>query len=183
MKLTLNPVGNFQMLDRVEGYLDNLIAKWKLENPPSSWWRVWSKAKIGFVTITAFLINGLDELIQIVEDAVDVSGPDKKATVIKAITRVYDFVIKEAMPMWLRPFSPAIKNFIINVVISYAVDFIVEKYNNGNWLPPIEKPVEKPVEEIVEPVVEELTHKKKASPSMGNQKMSAKQKRAMKKKR
>ncbi len=132
-KITTNPVGEVKIIDQMEEFLNGLLEKWLEENPPTPWWRVWSKAKIGFVKITAFLLNGIDELIKLAESLIE-SGPDKKATVMDAISRLYDLIIREAIPIWLKPFSPAIKNFIINVVISYAIDWIVEKYNNGAFV-------------------------------------------------
>tara|TARA_Y100000034_G_scaffold134066_1_gene201503 strand:+ start:9594 stop:10142 length:549 start_codon:yes stop_codon:yes gene_type:complete len=132
-KMTTNPVGEVKFIDQIEEYLNGLLEQWRIENPPTSWWRLWSKAKIGFVKITAFLLNAIDELIQLSEDLVDL-GPDKKATVMDAISRLYDWIVKEALPIWLKPWSPAIKNFIINVVISYAIDWIVGKYNTGEFV-------------------------------------------------
>jgi len=81
-----------------------------------------------------FLFLSLDALILVVEKLIPgEKGSDKKATVLLAISGLYDYVIKQFMPVWLKPFSGYIKNFFVTVVCSIAIDWIVSKYNKGTW--------------------------------------------------
>lgn len=136
---TPNPIGEVYQLPEVEEYLVTLANKWEDEVVSSidkKWydhfmfWK-WGRS-ISLHATTKFLIGALDELINIVDDKIDL-GPDKKATVLNAIGRLYDYVIREAIPIWLRPFAGRVKDYIINTLISTAIDWIVEHYRNGSW--------------------------------------------------
>ncbi len=70
-------------------------------------------------------------------------GPEQKVTVLKGIDRLYEYVIKEALPIWLKPFAKQVKQYVIYVLISNAIDWMVGKYRDGNWKPEV-------VEEVVE---------------------------------
>jgi hypothetical protein len=106
-------------------------ALWDSTKEKVSWWEIWKQAKIS--TATKFLLKCLDDLIGYVDQIVDTSGPDKKATVLLAIAQIYDYIIKEAMPIWLKPFASVVRTYIINSLISAAIDWIVEKYRHGDW--------------------------------------------------
>jgi hypothetical protein len=54
---------------------------------------------------------------------------------MEAISKVYDFVVREGLPIWLSPFASRIKGLIMEEVISPAIDWIVSKYREGNWVP------------------------------------------------
>ena len=101
----------------------------------------WKSSKLGLVAVTNFLLVALDNLVNYIDDKLE-SGPDKKATVLASVEKLYDHVIKEAMPIWLKPLSPSIKNLIINVVLSSSIDFIVDKYRNGNWRSDLDEAIE-----------------------------------------
>ena len=125
----------------MDAKVEQLIARWAEENPVSGGWfsRFKTRVKVSFSKITRFLMDSLDELIVIVENLVDL-GPDKKATVLNAIAKLYDAIVATSLPVWLRPFSPMIKKFVIDVAISSAIDFIVGKYRSGSWNKPSEEP-------------------------------------------
>lgn len=133
-----NPVGEARQIDAVEDQLIFLASQWDKETTAPEWvWYYWAMPwkwgqNVSLFKVTDFLIKSLDRMIEIVEEAVDL-GPDKKATVLNAISRLYDYVVREAIPVWLRPFSARVKDYIVNVLVSTAIDWIVDKYNNGEW--------------------------------------------------
>jgi hypothetical protein len=123
-----NPIGNAQVT-AITDKVESLAVKWdeQIAETARSWW-----SRISLYKVTRFLLDSLDDLICFVDNLID-SGPDKKATVMSAVEKLYDHVVKEAMPIWLKPFSPAIKNFILNVIVAQSIDFIVNKYREGAW--------------------------------------------------
>ena len=130
-----NPTGDVYEVDVVEERLTKLMEEWDEETKGEAapWWQFWRwGSRIGLTKVTDFLIRALDQIINIVDDVIDV-GPDKKATVLDAINRLYDYVAVQAIPIWLRPIAGTIKNYIVNTLISNAIDWIVEQYNNGSW--------------------------------------------------
>jgi hypothetical protein len=133
-KLTANPIGEVKNLADIDDYVNSVIEEWKAEYvlEDASWWQWWKKTSAGFAEITAYILNGLDSMIKFVDNIIE-SGPDKKATVMASVEKIYDFIVTNALPLWLRPWNPAIKAFIFNIIISYTIDFIVDKYNNGIW--------------------------------------------------
>ena len=141
MRETANPVGEIKIDKAIEAYVKIMAAEWDAGKESVAWWRIFTKAKVNFHHVTDFLLKALDDLIAYVDEWVDVQGADKKATVLNAVSKLYDYVIKEAMPIWLRPFSPAIKSYIIDGMISPAIDWIVNKYRNGDWRKPTQEEV------------------------------------------
>lgn len=127
----LNPLGEPKIIDEMKIYINNLAKEWDelIKEKSTSWWR---GTKTNLIQVTKFLIKCLDELIIFVDGLID-SGPDKKATVLAAIAALYDYIIKEAMPIWLKPFANSIKQVIIYTIISAIIDFIVTKYRDGSW--------------------------------------------------
>ena len=134
------PVGEVYEIDQIETRLQALAVEWdqELEGESHSWWKAcrWG-SKVNMVKVTNFLIHALDELIHIVDNILD-NGPDKKATVLDAIDRLYEYVIKEALPIWLKPFAGRVKQYIIYTLVSTAIDWIVNKYRQGEWRDKIE---------------------------------------------
>lgn len=126
-----NPIGEPKILDEIQIYVNSLAGEWDdiIKEKATSWWK---GTKTSLVQVTKFLLKCLDELIKFVDGLID-SGPDKKATVLAAISALYDYIIKEAMPIWLKPFAGQIKQIIIYTIISTAIDFIVAKYKDGSW--------------------------------------------------
>lgn len=128
-----NPVGEVHWMDQIENKVLELHEKWLSEYPDMPWYKkLFSWSKPSLYRVTMFLIDSLDELIHTVDDLIE-AGPDKKATVLAAIDHLYDFVGREAVPFLLRPFATAIKNYIVYTLIAAAIDWIVDKYRNGEW--------------------------------------------------
>lgn len=134
-----NPVGEAYQIDAIEEQLIALAQQWDEEVIVEAEWNwyfwltpwKWGR-KVSLFQVTDFLIKSLDGLIALVDEHVDL-GPDKKATVLDAIDRLYEYVIKEALPIWLKPFAARVKDYIINTLVSTAIDWIVDKYRNGEW--------------------------------------------------
>lgn len=132
-----NPIGKAHEIEVVEDQLNVLANQWDTiieeEKNKFAWWKPWTWGrKTNLVKLTNFLLVALDEFIKKVDDLVDL-GEDKKATVLDAISRLYDYTVREAMPIWLKPLAGKIKNYIIYTLISTAIDWIVGKYNDGEW--------------------------------------------------
>lgn len=132
IKDTTNPVGTSSFGEEIQNFIEAMKALWDSSNPTIPWWKFWKK--VNFARVVNFLIGCLDQLIEFVEQTA-IPGPDKKATVLEAVGKIYDYIIAEAMPFWLRPFSGKIRNFIINVLISNFIDWSVAKYKKGSWRP------------------------------------------------
>ena len=147
-----NPVGEVHHVDAVEEQLIALAAQWdeQLEEQVWRWyyyampWK-WGR-KVNLFQVTDFLLKSLDGLIAMIDDKVDL-GPDKKATVLNAIDRLYEYVIKEALPIWLKPIAGKVKNYIIFTLVSVAIDWIVDKYHNGEWRDAITEEDDQPAAE------------------------------------
>jgi hypothetical protein len=136
---TVNPVGNVVEDPAVEKFVESMIRVWDNTKPQIKWWQVWKRIRIRVVA--NFLIHCLDDLISYFIQY-SIPGADKKATVLAVIGKIYDHIIKEAMPFCLRIFAGTVRNYVINELVSAAIDWIVEKYKSGNWRP-------KPVEEVM----------------------------------
>lgn len=91
-----------------------------------------SKSQITLMLMTKFLLKALDELVSLVDNLID-KGPDKKATVLGALEKIYEFIVKEGLPIWMIPFAMPLKNYIIYIIASALIDWAVEKYKNGSW--------------------------------------------------
>ena len=128
-----NPVGDVHWVDAIDDKVHELYEKWLTEYPEMPWYKKWfTWIKPSIYRVTMFLIDSLDELIHTVDDIIE-NGPDKKATVLAAIDHLYDIVGREAVPFLLRPFATKIKNFIVYTLVAVAIDWIVDKYRNGEW--------------------------------------------------
>jgi len=133
IKEDLNPIGIPKQINELELKVKELLDNWKKENPvKKELFGLISNVKISFNKITAFLINSLDEFIQIVDDKLD-NGSDKKATVMLYVEKLYDEIVTASLPVFLKPFNLPIKRFVVLVVISGTIDFVVSKYRNGAW--------------------------------------------------
>lgn len=119
-------VNIIQELDR---YLADLKARWDQQNPGNkSWWYV---TKTYLLTATQFIISVLDELVIFVEGIIP-DGQDKKAAVMAIISKLFDYIVTQAFPVWLKPFAPMIKG-IVEIILGTLIDYIVAKYNAGFW--------------------------------------------------
>lgn len=129
-----NPVG--QAHDVLDEFIAELKKKWDAEKvgiKTSAWWKFWENSKPSMMMAISFLLNCLDELIQHIEEFKDLAGQDKKATVLRACRIIYEYVVRETLPIWLKPFAGSVEALVIDILISYAIDWIVDKYRNGFW--------------------------------------------------
>lgn len=131
-------MANVLQLDIIQNLIDKFAQEWQETVQTSKGWFFNYKGTLS--DVTKFLIKCLDELINSIDELVE-SGADKKVTVLAATAAIYDFIIKEAMPFWMKPFAEPIKKFILNIIISNSIDFIVEKYRNGSWRKVLDKEV------------------------------------------
>jgi len=138
-----NPIGqpHPHMLD---GAVKEVIELWEKNGPKPSWW---TRIKGAWFTAVSYLIKAVDYLVRSIDDALE-AGADKKATVLQALEKIYDIIVPPLLPLWLKPFNGKIKNFVIYVVASLMIDFIVGKYRLGDW--PKTKPEEESVGEGLE---------------------------------
>jgi hypothetical protein len=139
IKDTVNPVGEVIKDDAIEVFVEAMQKQWDETKPSVPWWKFWKR--ISFTPVTNYLIQILDDLVAYLIEH-NIPGEDKKATVLDAIGKVYDYIVAAAMPFWLKPFSGMIRRFILETVLSASIDWIVEKYKNGDWRP-------KPANEVV----------------------------------
>jgi hypothetical protein len=122
---SLNPVGKSV---NVPG-LDDLIAKMA-----EVWKDLKAKGSVNSAMAVQFLNRCVDTMVVYLVEH-EIPGEDKKATVLESISKLYDIVMIGMLPMYLKPFAKAIKGFVMSILISNGIDWIVEKYNNGNWHP------------------------------------------------
>lgn len=129
MKRQLSATEIQDVIHKLESYLADLKTRWSQDAPATSWWTLPSK----YIHIaSSFLIGTLDELILFVEDIIP-EGTDKKAAVIAVVGKLFDYIVVQAFPLWLKPFAPIIKKVVIDITISNLIDFFVAKYNAGFW--------------------------------------------------
>ena len=127
-KESANEVGKVRQVDKIESAVAILKAVWESHSQRKSI-RI---STSGLSKVTNFLLLSLDMLVEVADEAV-LTGPDKKATVLDAVERLYDFAMREALPIWLIPVAGPIKAYIIRVLISNAIDWVVTKYREGSW--------------------------------------------------
>lgn len=125
------PIGKVIEDSGIENYIETMAVKWEECKTSSKWWQVWKQ--VSFIAITNFLLARLDDLIGYVDGFID-SRVDKKATVLDAAARIYDNIIYQAMPFWMKPFSPLVRAIVIGQILPAAIDFMVGKYRQGSWI-------------------------------------------------
>ena len=101
-------------------FLDTLSKRWYQEDPDSL-------SKSSF-----FVLNSLDESINLAEQ-LGGNGKDKKEIVLFIMSTFFENVLSKSMPAYLYPFERIIRVFVIKVVLSAFIDFIVKKYKEGSW--------------------------------------------------
>lgn len=130
IKVDANPVGTAYVDENIDNFVKIMSAEWDATKETIPWYAFWRK--VSLTKVTNFMLSVLDDLIAYVDDLLD-EGPDKKATVMLAMERLYDYIIAEALPIWLKPFAGAVKNYVLNDLVSPSIDWIVDKYRNGDW--------------------------------------------------
>lgn len=106
--------------EKINKFLDELSSKWHKEEPDSL-----AKSSI-------FVLDSLDNSINLVEE-LTISGKDKKEVVLFIMSTFFENVISKSMPAYIYPFEKIIRVFVIKVVLSAFIDFMVKKYNEGSW--------------------------------------------------
>lgn len=124
----LNPIGAVHQVEEIEDKVVKYSKLWDEQNQDANKWF----KKINFSKVTVFIIMALDDFILTI-NRISIPGADKKATVLNAIDRLYDYIMQEGTPIWMRPILSPIKQYVIYVLVSFAIDWIVEKYKNGDW--------------------------------------------------
>jgi len=119
-----------KVLSELNIYLDTLKKKWDDQYPDKKSW--FSLHKTYILNSTIFLISVLDDLIVFVQSSIP-RGADKKLAVMAVVSKIFDYIVVQAFPVWMTPFAAIIKEMIVGVVISQLVEFIVSKYKNGEW--------------------------------------------------
>jgi len=119
--------GKKQEIPEIKNHANELIKTW--ENSEESK----QKNKLSkFQIATNFVINSLDDFIQIIDDIIP-DGANKKATVLAATSFLYDKIIYPSLPIWAKPFAIGLKFIIVKVLFGILIDFIVEKYRK-TWI-------------------------------------------------
>lgn len=130
MKKQLNALEVQDVLKKLEIYLSDLKIRWDQENNVS---KSWFKMPSNYILkATIFIVSTLDELITFVEPIIP-EGKEKKASVIAVTSRMFDYIVIQAFPFWLKPFAGIIKTILVGIIINHLVDFIVSKYKTGYW--------------------------------------------------
>ena len=119
-----------KVLSELNIYLDTLKKKWDDQYPDKKSWLSLHKTYV--LNSTIFLISVLDDLIVFVQSSIP-RGADKKLAVMAVLSKIFDYIVVQAFPVWMTPFAAIIKEMIVGVVISQLVEFIVSKYKNGEW--------------------------------------------------
>jgi len=115
-----------EVFSKLESYLSLLKFKWDCLYPNPKL----DKSRI--LDCTAFIISALDGLIVFVQDNIP-KGSDRKLAVMAVVTEVFNYIIVNNAPLWLKPFIPLIREVMVNLVISQLIEFIVNKYKEGIW--------------------------------------------------
>ena len=120
-----NAVGTAVKDEKVTSFVDMLKQKWIDVKTGMG-----SATKITMVQTTKFLLASLNMLIDFVEELMksgEKQGPNKKATVLSAFATLYDYTVKDSMPIWMKPLKGSIKGFVIYTVVSLVVDWVVSQ--------------------------------------------------------
>lgn len=123
-----NPIGEAKP-EILQAQVTEVISIWEEDHPYSSWWK---RITFGWSEVVDFLTKVVDYFVRTIDKLME-NGPDKKATVLAALEEVYDYIVPNIMPIWLKPFSGRIKSFIFGVIISLTIDFVVGKYRSNEW--------------------------------------------------
>lgn len=137
--MELNVKIDRDVLFRLESYLNSLKEQWDQLHPKKS------IKKTYILDSAIFLLSVIDDLIVFVQKHIE-KGPDKKVVVMSMSSEVFDHIVINAFPLWLRPLAPVIKEIIVGVILDQMIEFIVSKYKEGSWVAADKKDV--PPDEI-----------------------------------
>lgn len=119
-----------EVLKQLIMFLGDAKKQWDAQNPNAKSWLGFNKGML--IKATSFMLAMTDDLIQFVETMIE-AGPEKKAAVLLIMAQLFDYVFKAAIPIWLKPFTPIIKQIVVNIIIGNLIEFIVAKYKAGYW--------------------------------------------------
>jgi hypothetical protein len=117
------------MTNILDKEIQAIAAEWQAIKPS-----LVSGLKVSFKVACDFMLKALDVFVVAVEPAL-LSGADKKAAVLAAIAVTYDTIVAPFIPFYLKPANSAIKAFVVAVVASAVVDFVVSQYNKFGGIP------------------------------------------------
>lgn len=123
-----DPIGQVRE-EEVSTLVQNIAQDWqkqKAEAIQPRWWQFWQRTNLLQIA-TQFMLEAIDKLINYVEGLIP-SGPDKKATVLAATSELYNLIIRELIPIWLRPVAAGIQKLVITIIVPLLIDFMVKKY-------------------------------------------------------
>jgi hypothetical protein len=128
-----NPIGEVQQISAIQQLIIKLQAQWDVEVPSvdTPWWKFWAQ-RCSLHIATLFLLNCVDDLVIAIDKEL-IASADKKATVLDAMNALYDYTVKEILPIWAKPIAGPIKNYIIYILISNTIDWMVSKYHSAVW--------------------------------------------------
>lgn len=122
-----NPVGAIHKVAEIDEKLVKYTRMWDEQKATGFWGSKSDRSRL-----THFMLVALDDFIVSVA-ILAIPGADKKATVLDAMDKLYEYTVREALPIWLRPFAEPVKRYVIYVLVSFAIDWVVQKYKSGNW--------------------------------------------------
>jgi len=122
--ISINPIGTAN-LALIQQYVNEIITFWKGAK---------ANGKVSLAQANVVFLHAIDYLIQKIEPIV-IPGEDKKATVMDALSKIYDATIGSVMPFWMLPFNSIIKSLLLQMA-SALIDYIVAKYQAGSWTQP-----------------------------------------------
>lgn len=130
--LSADEIGTPVESKEIDAFVEKAGESFIKTQKPAGWFS-WMKPKgTTLIYIFKYLVFCLDALMAIAEQATPV-GKDKKATVLKAVELIYNFISKNNLPIWIIPWASKFKIFVIYTILSVLVDYCVAKYNQGSW--------------------------------------------------
>lgn len=137
---TTNEIGKIITDSGIDDYVKKMADLWQSAKKVQTHSAFWSTNKVSFVAVTNFLLIAIKDIVNYVE-SLPASGADKKATVVNSIAKLYDTVIVDVMPIWLKPFSGMIRSIIVGEVAPAVVDFVADEIAQPTPLPTPATPV------------------------------------------
>ena len=113
---TQNPVG-VPMVQLLADSLRNYVDGWGLKT---------SGTKPTWETVVIYIVDAMDNFIDTIDSQL-MSGADKKASVLVALNQLYTTIVPNLLPLYLKPFSTEIENFMINDLCGVLIDIFVTK--------------------------------------------------------
>ena len=111
------------MKDEFLKLLSQLKNDWEINKEAKT--AILGSSKFSFAV--SFFMKALDSFM-ILANKFQVAGLFKKQVVMEVITDLYDYVVVPLIPAYIKiPFGGAIRTFVINVLVSQFIDFLVVK--------------------------------------------------------